>query len=364
MGEAERLLEAAQGLGLEAAWTSLGLQQEERTAFQSWLAAGRHAGMAYLGRTRAARLHPERAFPWAKSALLLAADYSYPDPGVPPGGLRVGRVARYAWTRDYHLSLGAAVDELARMARGLGLLARGYVDHGPLFETALARRAGLGWIGRNTLLIAEGIGSYRLLGVLLTSLAVDPPSPAPDRCGRCTACRVACPTGALDSLGLDARRCLSYWTIEHRGAWPLWVWGRVEGWLFGCDLCQTACPWNRFAEGRAAWRGFNPEPELAHPDLWDFLRLSGRAFARAYAGTAFLRPGRAAMVRNALAVLYSEGHGALEAYLEAAARDPSPRVRMAAAQGYFLLGQRRLVDDPDPAVAALARGLWEGERLA
>jgi len=360
MDRATHLIDAARRLGLAAAWTPLGLTREDRIAFDRWLVSGRQAGMDYLRRTRAARLYPERAFPWAKSALLVAADYSYPDPGVPAGGLRVGRVARYAWARDYHLALGKALDELVRLAKGLGLLARGYVDHGPLLETALARQAGLGWVGRNTLLITEGVGSYRLLGVLLTSLSVEPSPPAPDRCGRCTACRVACPTGALDALGLDARRCLSYWTIEYRGVWPLWVWERLEGWLFGCDLCQVACPWNRFAAARAAWPGFSPEPELAHPDLWDFLRRSGRAFARAYAGTAFLRPGRAAMVRNALGVLYSQGHEALEAYLEGAALDPSPRVRMAAAQGYFLLGRQRLVDDPDPEVAAFARGLWEG----
>ncbi len=357
---ARALEAAAAGLGLEAAWTPLEVDAAERRAYRAWLAAGRHAGMAYLARTQDARLAPRRAFPWARSALVVAASYAYPDPGPPPGGLRVGRVARYAWTRDYHLALGAAVGALVRRAHALGLEARGYVDHGPVAETLLARRAGLGWIGRNTLLLAEGRGSYRLLGVVLTPLEVAPGPRAPERCGRCTACLAACPTGALDALGLDARRCLSYWTIEHRGPWPLELWRENAGWLFGCDLCQTACPWNRFAEERPPWPGFSPEPELAHPDLWDFLRLSGRAFARAYAGTAFLRPGRPGLVRNALGVLYSQRHGAFEAYLEAAAADPSPRVRRAAAQGFFLLGRRRLLDDPDPAVAAFARRLWEG----
>ncbi len=353
---AEALLAKAEGLGLAAAWAPLGLSQEERAAFRRWLAAGRHAGMAYLERTAEARTRPERAFPWAKSVLVVAASYAYADPGVPPGGLRVGRVARYAWAPDYHRVLGAALARLEAEARTLGLRAKAYVDTGPLIETFLARRAGLGWVGRNTLLLSQDRGSTRLLGVLLTSLAAAAAEPAPARCGRCTACFLACPTGALDARGLDARRCLSYWTIEHRGPFPLGLWAEVGEWLFGCDLCQDACPWNRFA--REPWPELRPDPELAHPDLWAFLRLSGRGFARRYQASAFLRPGRAGMVRNALAVLYATGHGAFEAYLEAASRDPSPKVRMSAAQGGFLIGRRLLLDDPDPAVAAFARGLW------
>lgn len=355
LGELKRRAEA---LGLWAEAAPLGIEEAERRRFSAWLTAGRHAGMAYLVRTKEARLHPERAFPWAKSVLVLAAPYAFPEMPLPKGGLRVGRVARYAWTRDYHRTLEAVLAELEHTARHLGLQAKGYVDHGPLLEGALASAAGLGWIGKNTLVLREGFGSYLLLAVLLTDAEAEPKAPAPPRCGTCTRCLAACPTGALDAEGLDANRCISYWTIETRSPIPLSLWEAFGDWLFGCDDCQIACPWNRFAGNGGYWRGFSPEPELAHPDLWDFLRLSNRAFSRKYGDTAFARPGRAGMARNAIRLLWALGHEAFEAYLEAAARDSSPTVRKAAAQGFFRLEKPRLLDDPDPEVRAFARGLW------
>ena len=359
MDPAGALAARAERLGLLAGWSGLSLPGGFATEYLDWLAEGRHAGMDYLRRTAAARVDPARAFPWARSALVVAAPYFFPELDPPPGGLRVGRVARYAWSRDYHRALGAALAELEAYARELGLRARGYVDHGPLPEVALARGAGLGWVGRNTLIVREGAGSYWLLGVLLVSLEVSPPPAAPERCGACFACGLACPGGALGPWGLDARRCVSYWTIEHRGPIPAERWGEIGGWLFGCDLCQEACPWNRFAPRAGYWRRLEPEPELAHPDLWEFLDLSGRGFLRRFGDTAFARAGRAGMVRNAIVVLHNLGHPELEPYLLRAAADPSPGVRMAAAQGFWRLGVERLTDDPDPRVAGFARSLWE-----
>ncbi len=354
----ERLVGHARALGLEARAVPLRIPERDRRRFALWLAEGRHAGMAYLERTKMARLHPEKAFPWARGALILAAPYAFPELPVPPGGLRVGRVARYAWTRDYHAALEDALSELVALARSLGLRARGYVDHGPLHEVALARAAGLGWVGRNTLLLREGVGSYLLLAVLLLDLPTPEVDPAPDRCGTCTRCRLSCPTGALDGRGLDARRCISYWTIEVRGPFPIELWNAFGDWLFGCDDCQEVCPWNRFSSKLGYWRGFLPEPGLAHPDLWDFVRLSNRGFQRYYGTSAFSRPGRVGMARNAIRLLYALGHREFEAYLEAAAADPSPVLRKVAGQGFFLLGRPRLLDDPDPEVAAFVRALW------
>ncbi len=358
MSKLEAIRGRAEALGLWATLAPLALPGEARLAFATWLDAGRHAGMAYLARTREARLYPERAFPWAKSVLVLAAPYAFPEPPVPEGGLRAGRVARYAWTRDYHLALEAALSELVAFARSLGVRAKGYVDYGPLLEGPLAAAAGIGWQGRNTLILKEGFGSYLLLAVLLLELEAPPAPEVPFRCGRCTRCLSACPTGALDARGLDANRCISYWTIETRSPIPLELWDAFGDWLFGCDDCQEACPWNRFAPRVGYWRGFRPEPELAHPDLWDFVRLSNRAFARKYGDTAFARVGRPGMARNAIRLLGVLEHPALIAYLEAAEADPSPAVRKAAAQAYFRLGRPRLLDDPDPGVRAFARELF------
>jgi len=356
MPKLDALIDAAERLGLWAGFAPLKVPPDLARFYLSWLEAGRHAGMRYLERTLKARTDPRSAFPWAKGALVLAAPYAFPEPPVPKGGLRVGRVARYAWTRDYHRALEAALMELEATARGLGFQAKGYVDYGPLWEGPLAVQAGLGWMGKNTLVLREGFGSYQLLAVLLIDRPVPETEPPPPRCGSCQRCWRACPTGALDALGLDANRCISYWTIETRAPIPMEHWEAFGPWLFGCDDCQIACPWNRFA--KRYWQGFAPEPELAHPDLWAFL-TSNKVFARRYGDTAFARPGRAGMARNAIRVLSVLEHEALPDYLAAAERDPSPTVRKAAAQAYRRLGKRRLLDDPDPEVRAFARALWD-----
>ncbi|RMH55149.1 MAG: tRNA epoxyqueuosine(34) reductase QueG, partial [Deinococcus-Thermus bacterium] len=186
--------------------------------------------------------------------------------------------------------------------------------------------------------------------------------PYPDRCGACARCLGGCPTGALLGDGtLDARRCISYWTIEHRGTIPLELWSGLGDWLFGCDVCQEVCPWNRKA--RAFWAGFSPEADLAYPNLLDFFELSSRAFERRYAGTAFLRPGRTRMARNALVVLSNLAYPELLPLALKAAQDVNPVVRATAAQALARLGERALLErffqDPDPKVAGVARGLRE-----
>ncbi len=327
------LLEAARAKGLLAAWAPLDLPEGVKARYRAWVGAGRQAGMAYLAREVEARLDPRLRFPWARSALVVLAPYAYPDPGPPPGGLRVGRVARYAWVRDYHLLLGEEVRGLEALARGLGLQAKGYVDHGPIPERSLAVLSGLGWVGRSGVFLS-GYGPKTLIGVLLTDLEVEPEPLHPFRCGRCTRCLQACPTGALLGDGLlEAGRCVGYLTVEHKGFIPLGLWQGIGEWLLGCDLCQDHCPWDRF--GRA-WRGFKPEPELAHPDLTEFFRLSGRAFRKKYGDTAYARPGRARMARNALIVLTNLGLG--EGLIREAAQDPHPLVRRTALYAAWRLG--------------------------
>ncbi|WP_337843986.1 tRNA epoxyqueuosine(34) reductase QueG [Thermus sp.] len=333
---ARRLLEeAALEEGLFPAWAPLDLPEGAKARYRAWIGAGRHAGMAYLARGVEERLTPRRRFPQAESALLLFAPYAHEDPGTPRGGLRVGRVARYAWSRDYHLVLGESLARLEGVARGLGVWAKGYVDHGPLPERALAALSGAGWIGKSGMFLSSLFGVHAFIGVLLTALEVEPPPPHPNRCGRCARCLPACPTGALLGEGtLEAGRCVSYLTIEHKGLIPEAFWEGMGDWLFGCDLCQAVCPWGRFGK---AWERLRPEPELAHPDLLDFFRLSGRAFGRKYRGTAFLRAGRARMARNALIVLANLGLG--EKLMEEALRDPHPLVRRTALRALHRLGR-------------------------
>ena len=349
------LEERARELGLLYAWAPLSPLPGAEGRFLAWLEAGRHGGMAYLAKGKEERFRPWERFPWTKSALLLFAPYAYGDPGKPPGGLRVGLVARYAWTRDYHLLLGEGLRSLEGLARSLGVEARGYVDHGPLPERALAVLSGAGWVGKSGMFLSQAFGVHAFIGVLLTSLQVEAPPLHPSRCGTCARCLPACPTGALLGDGtLDARLCVSYLTVEHKGFIPPNLWPGMGAWLLGCDLCQEACPWTRFGQ---VWPGFRPEPELAHPDLLDFFRLSGRAFAKKYAGTAFLRPGRARMARNALIVLSNLGLG--EALMAEAAQDPSPLVRRTALHALFRAGRppEGFLKDPDPLVRAEALAL-------
>ncbi|GIW32945.1 tRNA epoxyqueuosine(34) reductase QueG [Meiothermus sp.] len=363
MNAAEILTQAAQQQGFLTAWAQVDLPQDTQARYQAWLALGRQAEMAYLNQNLSTRLSPRSRFGWAKSVLVLAAPHAYPPPKRPPGGVRIGRVARYAWVRDYHLLIQPYLQDLERLAQSLGLQARGYVDTGPFSERSYAVQGSLGWIGRNAMLMRMGEGTYLTLAVLLTSL---PPASAgglyPNRCGICRRCVTGCPTGALLGDGtLDSRRCISYWTIEHRGPIPAELWTGMGDWLFGCDICQEVCPWNRRAQ--SFWQGFVPEPELVYPNLEDFFYLSSKAFQRKYAGTVFLRPGRTRMARNALVVLANLGNPDYLPLVRQGARDVNPLVRATAAEALARLGDLGsvipLLQDPEPLVVGVARGWLE-----
>ncbi len=361
---AEILSQAAQEQGFLTAWAGVDLPQETQQRYRDWVVQGKQAEMAYLTQNLDTKLNPSHRFEWAQSVLVLAAPHAYPQPERPPGGIRLGRVARYAWVRDYHQLLEPPLRELERLAHSLGLQARGYVDTGPLSERSHAALGGLGWIGRNAMLMRMGEGTYLTLAVLLTSLTPTPPprEEGTNRCGTCTRCVVGCPTGALLGDGtLDSRLCISYWTIEHRGLIPPLLWAGMGTWLFGCDVCQEVCPWNRKA--RSFWQGFAPEPELAYPNLEDFFYLSSKAFERKYAGTVFLRPGRTRMARNALVVLANLGNPDYQPLVRQGAKDVNPLVRATAAGALARMGDfdaiLPLLHDPEPQVAEVALGLLE-----
>jgi len=321
-----------------------------------WLADGRAGEMHYLERRQAERLEPRRAWPWARSIVALGVPYQPPPP--PRSDWRHelrGRVAAYALGRDYHDRVGGLLHRLiaSLSARWPAATFRPYVDTGPILEREWAMRGGLGWIGRNTLLLHRHAGSYFFLAELLTDLVLDAvPLPA-DHCGTCTRCLSGCPTGALTDYAMDPRRCISYLTIEHRTAIPVTLRPAMENWIFGCDVCQEVCPWNRDARAPAA------DDELA-PFLPELLALDAAGFRVRFRGTAVTRTRRAGLLRNVAVALGNTGNPRAVPSLVEALADPEPLVRGHAGWALGRLGghsaraavERAHRGEPDPAARA------------
>ena len=291
----ERALE----LGFDRVAIAAAAPPQHGAAFQRWLDAGYAGDMSYLARGREARLDPGRLLPGWRSVVAVALNYA------PPGDEPAWRgIARYARGRDYHQVIRPrlhALKDTLRTAGGPDIRSRASVDTSAVLERSLAASAGLGWIGKNTNLIAPGLGSYFFIGIVLTTAELTPDATVPDRCGTCTACLDACPTGAFAApYTLDARRCISYLTIEHRGDIDESLHAGIGGWLFGCDVCQEVCPWNRHAPPSS-------EPALAAgapPDSPETLvGMTEEAFRERFRGSALKRARRAGLVRNARIVL-------------------------------------------------------------
>ena len=295
---------AARDLGFEACGVTDLARSGAADALDRWLADGRHGEMTYMERQAPTRREPARAWPEARSAVVVLHGYFQPDWAPAPGR---GRVARYALGDDYHAVMRERLSQLGTrlaVAAGSGRF-RTYADAGPLPERELARRAGLGWVAKNTMLIHPRLGSFTFIGVLLTDLAIarDEPFEA-DRCGSCRRCLEACPTQAFPEPGvLDARRCISYLTIETRGPIPAGLQQSVGDWLFGCDVCQEVCPWNvRFAAASPEPR-YRARPAADWPTLAEIAAMTEREFDDAFGATALERAGRAGLARNALVVI-------------------------------------------------------------
>jgi epoxyqueuosine reductase len=299
-------------------------------AYEHWLSMGRQGSMEYLADRR--RADPRLILPNCRSILVLAMNY--PDPGASMQSEvahPVGRIAAYAWGRDYHLIFPERLKKLVSFIEtkvGFPVPHRGYTDTGPLLERDLAQRAGLGWIGKNTCLIHPKIGSYFLLAEILLGieLEADPPFSF-DHCGKCTNCITACPTGCiLPERTLDARRCLSYLTIENKNEIPPDLRRQLGKHIFGCDICQQVCPWNRFAEQEHD-PAFNPRPGLPDPDLISELSLKPLEFNRKFKESPILRSKRRGYLRNVAVALGNSGNPAAIAALERANQDEEPLVR-------------------------------------
>ena len=317
--------------------------------YRDWLAAGHGGTMEYLRRHATLRADPALLLPGARSVICVALNYRRAPVVAPGGGRPAGRVAAYAQGRDYHAvlrqTLGELVDRLRERLRE-PFETRVCVDTAPVLERALAQAAGLGWIGRNTCLMHESLGSYLFLGEVVTTLELTPDQPATDHCGSCTRCLDACPTQALIAPHrLDATRCISYLTIEHRGEVPDELGASIGNRVFGCDVCQEACPHNR-----AAPPATHPEIAAEHTpafvDLLDLLRLRSGEYRRLTKGSASARARRSMWRRNAaiaLGNLEPDGPGVpdeIEPALAEVARDDDPLVRQAAERSLARLKQR------------------------
>jgi epoxyqueuosine reductase len=284
---------------IRAGATPLVDQHVER--FAAWLQDGREAGMTYLRRNLATRREPLQRFPWGRSIVVILVPYG-PDRAHAPAGSLSSGIARYAQGDDYHDVVEAMLLGLEALLASLapGTRSWRYVDTGPFSDRSLAAQAGLGWIGKNAMLIDPEIGSYFFIGTLVTSLEHDlDVAEVADRCGECTRCIDACPTDAIDlERYVDSHRCISYLTIEHRGAIDPSLAGRLAGNAFGCDICQEACPWNAHApDGHEAFRtraGYTGRP------LTDLITMTQADFSTLFRGSAVKRAKRAGMARNAI----------------------------------------------------------------
>jgi len=271
----------------------------------AWLARGYAGTMRYLHRQARRRKNPSLIVPDALSVVVLLDGYSHPDSDA---DRRVPRIARYARGADYHRVTLRRLEQLADFLRDRGAaVARAYADAGPVPERELAQRAGLGWIGKNTMLIRPGCGSFFFIGSIFTDLALAPDPPfETDHCGSCTRCLEACPTGALiEPRVLDATRCISYLTIEHRGPIPPELVPRLEGYAFGCDICNDVCPWNQRFAAPTAVPEFRSRESLAGADPGFFDRMDQAEFARRFGDTPLERPGLEGMRRNVRAAFAS-----------------------------------------------------------
>jgi epoxyqueuosine reductase len=320
-----RLKAQAQVLGFDRVGIAPAAPADGFDRLRAWLDRGFAGEMAYMHRHAEARRHPAAVLAEVRSVVMVVMNYG---PGSGGSG-----VARYARGADYHDVLRARLNCLLAwvQAEVPGCRGRGVVDTAPLLERDFARRAGLGWFGKNTMLLSKDLGSYLFLGALLLDLDLAADSPhETSHCGTCTACLDACPTQAFPEPGvLDSRRCISYLTIELRGPVPEELRAGIGDWLFGCDVCQEVCPWNRKAPaGREP--ALQPRPDLEGLDPVELLSLSEEAFRRRFRGTALTRPRRRGLLRNAALVLGNRGDPAALPALERALSDPEPLVRDAA----------------------------------
>ena len=322
----------------------LGWFRPHAERLRDWVADEKHAGMKWLSDRVEERCVPHQLLPQAKSALVFWSGHHFE--AFPKPKYHTAKVARYAWGRDYHNILKKALRKVYRwLDEELGEHGRyTSVDTGPILERAFGQRSGLGWIGRSTMLIHQHRGTFGSLAVVFLDRAFAQETPShPFRCGSCIQCLVDCPTNALSDEGLDARLCISYWTIEHRGMIPLGMRAQIGDWVFGCDICQDVCPWNHKAPHTPPDR-WRPKSEHAWPDLVQWLSLPDDELDRLLLGSPIRRAKPEGLKRNICIVLANQGAADTVPLLEHIAQNhESSVVRATALWAGVQLGSERIL---------------------
>jgi epoxyqueuosine reductase len=325
-----RLIAQARALGFDAVRvTRADLAAETSEGLDGYLAAGNHGEMDWLAREPERRRHPQGLWPEARSVIVLGVNYG-PE-SDPLDGLAhkdKGVIAAYALGKDYHDVVKKRLKALGRWLGEIsGLPLKVFVDTAPVMEKPLAEAAGLGWQGKHTNLVSRDFGSWLFLGEIFTAAELQPDEPEADHCGNCSACQDICPTAAFPApYRLDARRCISYLTIENKGPIPAEFRAAMGNRIYGCDDCLAVCPWNKFAS-RTAELAFLPREGLTGPKLADLAMLDDAAFRARFAGSPIKRVGRDRFVRNVLIAIGNSGLPKLAAVAAHLLEDPSPLVR-------------------------------------
>jgi epoxyqueuosine reductase len=318
----QRLVSFACEIGFDSCRVAACGSAPHAEAFRNWLDEDGHGEMGYMERGEEKRCDPKKVLPDARSIVVLAKNYF--QGGAVHGNAataKTGRIARYAWGDDYHDLIETKLDKIDEFLREFGGQQKCYVDTGPVLERDHAAEAGIGWHGKSTMLIDERLGTWFFLAEVLTTLELPPDEPVSDRCGTCERCIKACPTGAITAPHrLDARRCISYLTIELKGSIPLELRPLIGNRIFGCDDCLDACPWNRFAQiSREA--AFSARPSTVGMPLRDYLSLSDDEFRVLFRNSPIKRIKRRGFLRNVCIALGNVGDLSDLAALERAAAD-------------------------------------------
>ena len=304
--------------------------------FRQWLADGRAGEMTWLERNADRRTDPQAVVPGAQSIIVLALNYWQPAPETATRHT----IARYAWGDDYHEVIERKLTQLDAWLAARGGVQRHYVDTGPVLERDFAALAGAGWHGKSTMLVHPKLGTFFCLAEILTTLALEPDEPMPDHCGRCTRCITACPTGAITApQQLDARRCISYLTIELKGSIPEEFRTAIGDRIYGCDACLDACPWNRFAQASRE-STFVARDFVAGWELRDFLALDDDGFRALFRKSPIKRIKRRGFLRNVCVALGNVGTHADLPALHQAAQDPEPLIAEHAQWAIAQIGTR------------------------
>jgi epoxyqueuosine reductase len=322
--------EHAAQLGFDACRFAPAVRPPHADRFLDWLQEGQAGEMAWLAKNADRRTDPQLVLPGARTIVMVAKSYGHPP--APAGVASAGatpanyQIAQYAWGDDYHEVLTPRIRALEEILAAHGGRQRSYVDTGPVLERDFAALAGLGWQGKSTMLISQQLGAFFFLGALLTTLEIPSDTPVPDRCGRCTRCMDVCPTAAITApQKLDARRCVSYLTIELKGSIPVELRPLMGNRIYGCDDCAAVCPWNRFAQASSEAR-FAARPFAHEWQLRDFLALDDAAFRSLFKDSPIKRIKRRGFLRNVCVALGNTGTREDLEPLHKAALDPEPLI--------------------------------------